>query len=140
MRKILTVGLAAAALAATAASVAAKTSRPQPADILPSYQILSVVQWAGLSPTSLPILRGRYYFVRAVDSRGVELRIVTDAYFGTILSLTPTQPYGVYYSLYGGGARIIQVSQPGKAQAAPQYRYDQGSEVIVVPSQNQKKQ
>lgn len=118
MKKALTIGLAAAALAATLPLVTAG-SLHQPetiaaADAFPPYQVLDTVRSMGLDPIRQPVRRGPYYVLHAYDPRGVEVRVVADAQFGDIVSVEPARALeNAYAPNYVRGPRIIQVPQPG---------------------------
>ena len=65
----------------------------------------------GLAPNSEVLRRGPYYVLHALDTYGVELRVVADAHFGDILSVLPAQPYSLAPD-YVRAPRIIHVPQP----------------------------
>jgi len=88
------------------------------ADAMPAYEILTRVRALALDPIDEPVKRGSYYILHAYDRRGAEVRVVADAHFGDVLSVTPAAlvtpgrgPGTV------GGARIIHVPAPGEEQA-----------------------
>jgi len=87
------------------------------ADAMPPYEILTRVRTLALDPIGEPVRRGPYYILHAYDRRGAEVRVVADAAFGDVLSVTPARlvlpgPGTV------GGARIIHVPLPGEETAA----------------------
>ncbi len=128
MKKRLTLGVIATALAATASFVAAGPRGDVPvavAQVLPHEEIVATVESLGLVPTTRVLRRGPYYVLHALDHRGVELRIVADAALGDILSLTP-----VYIPRYDGGPRIIHVPQP-----AERARRDYESDAAITPGE-----
>lgn len=53
--------------------------------------------------------------LHALDTRGVELHVVADAYFGDILSVWPVRPDSTAPD-YVRVPRIIHVPQPGAAK------------------------
>ena len=137
MKKGLIIGLAATAIAAAVASlvsvgVSAGPLRQGPAtraagndgmaQTLPAHEITASLRAAGLDPNGEPVLRGRYYVLRAVDPRGRQLRVLADAQFGGILSVLPARRASAYPPSYNGGPRIIHVPQPDDAQAEVDYR------------------
>lgn len=77
------------------------------ADVLPAYEILTIVRSMGFDPLSHPLRRGPYYVLNAVDTRGIEMRIVADARVGEVVSVMPVPPPAMYDS----GPRIIHVPQ-----------------------------
>ena len=119
LRRGLTLGLAIAAAGVTF-SVAAHSFKREPAadGLLPVSDVLDSVRQMGLAPNAQPVRRGPYYIVHAIDPRGVELRVVADAQFGDILSVTPAQPYS-FAPNYVRGPRIIHVPQPDEEVALP---------------------
>jgi hypothetical protein len=65
----------------------ASPSAPQPAPLrgfVPPYEILRTVRAAGFDPLAPPLREGTSYVVRAVDFRGVAMRVVVDARSGAI--------------------------------------------------------
>jgi len=77
------------------------------ADVLPAFEILTIVRSMGFDPISHPQRRGPYYVLNAVDTRGIEMRIVADARVGEVVSVMPAPPPAMYDS----GPRIIHVPQ-----------------------------
>ncbi len=57
--------------------------------ILSPYAITSTVQSMGLEPISPPVQRGARYVLRAIDGRGIEVRVAADAWTGRILAVRP---------------------------------------------------
>src|SRR4029077_15619185 len=51
---------------------------------VPPYEILRTVRAAGFDPLAPPLREGTSYVVRAVDFRGVAMRVVVDARSGAI--------------------------------------------------------
>lgn len=112
MKKRLTIGVIVTALAATMSFVAAGPYQDKPvtaADALPRSEIVARVQSLGLVPTTRVLRRGPFYVLHALDRRGTELRVVTDAALGDILSVTP-----VYVPRFDAGPRIIHVPPRGE--------------------------
>lgn len=134
MKKGLIIGLAAAAVAAAVASLVSGGVSAGPlrepvaraddgaAQTKPAHEIAAGVRAAGLDPDGAPVLRGRYYVVRALDRYGREMRVLADAQFGDILSIVSARRAGRYQTSYNGGPRIIHVPQPDDAIAAGDYR------------------
>jgi hypothetical protein len=74
-------------------------------DVLPPYEIMTIVRSTGLHPLDRPLRRGPTYVLHAVGRRGHELRVVVDARFGDILSVRPVAtawrgPPGLTYGPY----------------------------------------
>jgi hypothetical protein len=59
-------------------------------DVLPTHEIVTIVRSTGLTPLDRPLRRGTTYVLRAVGANGREMRVVVDARYGDILSVTPT--------------------------------------------------
>jgi hypothetical protein len=110
LRKRLTIGGIAMALAATVSFVAAEPRRPPgEAAAPPRSDILTNVRLIGLTPTTRPYRRGPFYVLHAVDLRGTQLRVVADPDLGDIVSVTP-----LFAPRFDAGPRIIHVPQPGE--------------------------
>lgn len=81
-----------AALAALATPAAAG-DLPQLAQfigLVPPYEVFAIVRSAGLDPVGQPVRRGPIYVLRAIDDDDREVRVVVDARYGEIVSITPT--------------------------------------------------
>jgi hypothetical protein len=74
-------------------SVGASFSEPLPSSspppgplrgFVPPYEILRTVRAAGFEPLAPPLREGTSYVVRAIDFRGVAMRVVVDARSGAI--------------------------------------------------------
>jgi hypothetical protein len=93
------------------------------ADAMPPYEILTRVRTLALDPIGEPVRRGPYYILHAYDRAGTEVRVVVDAQFGDVLSVTPANlvtPGAGAGTV--GGARIIHIPAVGEeatANAAP---------------------
>ena len=110
MRKRLTIGGMAVALAATVSFVAAEPRQHlSEAAARAESDILTNVRLLGLTPTTPAYRRGPFYVLHAVDLRGTALRVVADAGLGDIVSVTP-----LYALRFDAGPRIIHVPQPGE--------------------------
>ncbi|MBI3705817.1 MAG: hypothetical protein HY244_18635 [Rhizobiales bacterium] len=135
MKRALMIAVAGAALAATLSLVAADPSRRgllTQSVGLPAYEIIANVRAHGLAPISELSLRWPYYVLHAYDPRGIEVRVVIDAQFGDILSVTPARPLATAYTpRYERGARIIQVPQPNEQDEPDAYKDD---EEVVPPA------
>lgn len=138
MKRALTIALAGAAFAA-ALSVAAADPlrRGLLTDVvaLPSYEIVANVRARGLAPISELSLRWPYYVLHAYDPRGIEVRVVLDAQFGDILSVTPARPLATAYTpRYERGPRIIQVPQVGQSDEPAGPSEDEVEEELAPPA------
>ncbi len=115
MKKVLTIGLAGVALAATLSLVPAdslKRGQTTAADALPAAEILTTVRSMGLDPIGDPLRRGHYYVLHAYDPRGIEVRVVADAQLGDIVSVRAAGALNsVYAPRYQRGPRIIHIPQ-----------------------------
>ena len=115
MNKRLTIGIAAAALAAMISLAAAgpyRHDRAHERDLLSPDRIFATVRALGFNPTTQPIRRGPYYVLHAFDPYGIEVRVVADAELGDILSVTD-----VVGPRYDFGPRIIHVPADGKSSS-----------------------
>jgi len=129
VKKTITIGLAATALAATLTLVGASSIKrgpaitAEPADAAAHRTELAVLAM-GLGPLGAPVRRGAFYLVHAVDPRGVEMRVVADAEFGDIIAVTPLHALRAVAAQAPatGGPRIIQVPQPNDQYAAASRR------------------
>jgi hypothetical protein len=75
------------ALAQSPSPPTASPSAPQSAPLrgfVPPYEILRTVRAAGFDPLAPPLREGTSYVVRAIDFRGVAMRVVVDAHSGAI--------------------------------------------------------
>ena len=77
----------ASAFALTTLLLAATSGRaqaPLPVGLVPPYEIMRSVRMAGFHPVAPPLREGPTYAVRAVDFRGILMRVVVDANTGAI--------------------------------------------------------
>jgi len=88
------------------------------ADAMPSYEVLTRVRSLALDPIGQPLRRGPYYILHAYDRRGTEMRVVADAHFGDVISVTPATMLTAPGPGTVGGARIIHVPAPGEDEAS----------------------
>jgi hypothetical protein len=58
-------------------------------DVLPPYEVVTVIRSAGLDPLTRPFLRGRHYVIRAIDRDDREVRVLVDARRGEIVRIVP---------------------------------------------------
>jgi hypothetical protein len=74
---------------------------------VPPYEILRAVRAAGFDPSAPPLRQGTTYVVRAIDFRGVPVRVVVDAHSGAIRDANRIVSgyglYGPYAPPYGPG-------------------------------------
>jgi hypothetical protein len=59
------------------------------ADVIPPYEVFTIIRSMGLRPLGRPHYRGRFYVVHAVDPRGEEVRVVVDAHAARVVSVRP---------------------------------------------------
>jgi hypothetical protein len=124
VKRGLTIGLAIAALGVTISLVTADSSHETTtaADAVPAYQVMTTLREMGFAPNREPVRRGPYYVLHALDRRGVEMRVVADAHFGDIISVTPAR--ASYVVNYYRGPRIIHVPQAGEAEDSGEFDND----------------
>lgn len=91
---------------------------PAAADAMPGYEIVTRVRSLALDPIGQPLRRGPYYILHAYDRRGIEMRVVADAHFGDVISVTPATMLTGPGPGTVGGARIIHVPAPGEDEAS----------------------
>lgn len=94
-------------LAAFAAIVAAQPAQAQPvaADLLPAYEVATIVTSMGMRPVGRPAwIRGRYV-VAAIDRHGREVNVVLDAFDGQVIAVRPLarDSFGAPPPAYGRG-------------------------------------
>ena len=58
-------------------------------EVVPPYEVLTIVRSAGLDPIGQASRRGPIYVLRAIDDDDREVRVVVDARYGDIVSITP---------------------------------------------------
>jgi hypothetical protein len=89
-------------LVATSASAQSPSGFPPSPSLLlrgfvPPYEILRTVRAAGFDPLAPPLRQGTTYVVRAIDLRGVPVRVVVDAHSGAIRDANRiVSGYGLY--------------------------------------------
>lgn len=78
-------------IAAFAVAMAATPSKAQPvaADLLPAYEVSTIVASMGLRPVGRPAWRRGRYVIAAVDGYGREVNVVLDARDGQVLAVRP---------------------------------------------------
>lgn len=101
------------------------------ADAMPAYEILTRVRALALDPIGQPLRRGPYYILHAYDRRGVEMRVVADAHFGDVISVTPASLVTPQGPGTVGGARIIHVPGPDEEKASLEPSDDPDAEEAV---------
>ena len=137
MRNGIICAMTALGFALTPAAAAERVARA--ANVLPSYEILTIVRSTGLNPLGQPTRRGARYLLRALDEGGLEVRVVVDGRVGEILSVTPITiaRRGVDappLSIYDAGPPLDEVGPP-VYEATPQlYEPDQPVVYRPVPS------
>lgn len=74
------------------------------ADILPPYEIVTIVRSMGLNPLERPRWRHGRYVMAATDRSGREVRVVVDAASGQVIRVVPIE-VGYYSGPRGDGVR-----------------------------------
>lgn len=59
------------------------------ADVIPPFEVFTILRSTGLRPLGRPHYRGRSYVVRALDRQGREVQVVVDARAARVVSVTP---------------------------------------------------
>ena len=91
---------------------------PAAGDVISAHEILTRLRSLALDPIGEPLRRGPYYIMHAYDRRGTEMRVVADAHFGDVISVTPATLVSLPGPGTVGGARIIPVPAPGEEEAS----------------------
>lgn len=97
MKRIFAIAVAAAASGLAVAPVSAEPQRLAQVfapDVLPPFEVVTIVRSMGLDPLHRPVWRGGHYVFRALDRRGEEVRVVVDGYRGQVVSVTPAAALG----------------------------------------------
>ncbi len=89
-----------AVLAATWIGVAPAQAQHVAADLLPSYEVATIVASMGMRPLDRPIWRHGRYTVTAIDRYGREVRVVLDARDGQVIAVRPLPRDYVYEPRY----------------------------------------
>src|SRR5690606_7633157 len=74
---------------APAAAEPMRLAQTLAADIVPPYEVFTIIRSMGMRPLGRPHYRGRFYVVHAVDPRGVDVRVVVDAHAARVVSVRP---------------------------------------------------
>jgi hypothetical protein len=74
------------------------------ADILPPYEVVTIVRSMGLNPLERPRWRHGRYVMVATDRAGREVRVVVDAASGQVIRVVPIE-VGYYDGSRGSGVR-----------------------------------
>jgi hypothetical protein len=99
------------------------------AEVLPPYEVVTIVRSAGLDPLTRPFLRGRDYVIRAIDRHGREVRVVVDARRGEIMRVAPVAvasrglTMGPYQRMDGYAPPPDRYVEPGDAGEPPSVVY-----------------
>lgn len=82
-------------VAATWIAIAPAQAQPVAADLLPSYEVATIVASMGMRPLDRPIWRHGRYTVTAIDRYGREVRVILDARDGQVIAVRPlTRDHG----------------------------------------------
>jgi hypothetical protein len=78
-------------LAAFAAALTAAPAQAQPvaADLLPAYEVATIVTSMGMRPVGRPAWLDGRYVVAAIDRHGREVNVVIDAFDGQVIAVRP---------------------------------------------------
>ena len=78
-------------VAAVAAAISAAPVKAQPvaADLLPAYEVSTIIASMGMRPVGRPAWAHGRYVVAAIDRRGREVNVVLDARDGQVLAVRP---------------------------------------------------
>ncbi|ARQ00490.1 PepSY domain-containing protein [Pseudorhodoplanes sinuspersici] len=110
-----------AIFAATLAGAAPAQAQHIAADLLPPYEVSTIVASMGMRPLDRPIWRNGRYVINAIDRNGREVRVVLDAHDGQVIAVRPRMRDYVYEPRYGAPP-----PPPEYPRGAPyEPRYDQ---------------
>jgi hypothetical protein len=111
---------------APAAAEPMRLAQTLAADIVPPYEVFTIIRSMGMRPLGRPHYRGRFYVVHAVDPRGVDVRVVVDAHAARVVSVRPLDRQAAreydgpsVYRRYDPGPP--PVSGPRVIEAEPRY-------------------
>jgi hypothetical protein len=97
-----------AAVSAFAQSPTAPSASQLPLHgFIPPFEILRTVRAAGFDPLAPPLRQGTIYVVRAIDFRGVTMRVVVDARSGVIRDANRIIPGPGLYGPYALGPNAV---------------------------------
>lgn len=88
-QRLLLAALAALALTAPAAAEPMRMAQAGAPDLLPPYEVITIVRSTGFDPLGKPIRRGPNYVLRAVDEYDREVDVVVGAHSGEVISVRP---------------------------------------------------
>jgi hypothetical protein len=74
------------------------------ADVLPPYEVSTIVRSMGLTPLDRPYWRNGRYVLTATDRSGRQVRVVVDSYSGQVIRVRPLD-VGYYEGPRGDGVR-----------------------------------
>lgn len=118
--------------AGAAAADTVRLAQGYGAQVIPPFEVFTIVQSIDLRPLGRPYLRGRSYVLHAVDRRGEEVRVVVDAYAARVMSVTPVHrgaaaddegplPPDPESRPLPGGPRVIEADPRYVPPASPRY-------------------
>ena len=90
-----------AALAVTLIGVAPAQAQHIAADLLPPYEVSTIVASMEMRPLDRPVWRNGRYVVNAIDRHGREVRVILDAQDGQVIAVRPRMRDYVYRPRYG---------------------------------------
>lgn len=118
------------ALAATLIGVAPVKAQHVAADLLPPYEVSTIIASMGMRPLDRPVWRNGRYVVNAIDRNGREVRVILDAHDGQVIAVRPRMRDYVYEPRYGAPPPPPE-AYPRGAPYDP--RYDQRYGAPPVP-------
>lgn len=100
------------------------------ADVLPPYEVSTIVRSMGLTPLDRPYWRNGRYVLTATDRSGRQVRVVVDSYSGQVIRVRPMD-VGYYEGPRGDGVRPDPydpryAAPPPPPRAIPNPGYGQG--------------
>jgi hypothetical protein len=110
--------LAALALSSSIAFAGGAQAQGFAADLMPPYEVTTVITSMGMRPIGRPAWRGGRYIVAAVDRNGREVYVVLDARDGQVIAVRPMAGYGPQQQ-YGYDPRYAPPPPPGYPRSGP---------------------
>lgn len=120
-----------AVFAATLLGAAPAQAQHVAADLLPPYEVSTIVASMGMRPLDRPIWRNGRYVIDAIDRNGREVRVVLDAHDGQVIAVRPRMREYGYEPRYAPPPPPPPQAYPRGAPYDP--RYDQRYGVPPMP-------
>jgi hypothetical protein len=110
--------LAALAVSSSIAFAGGAQAQGFAADLMPPYEVTTIITSMGMRPIGRPAWRAGRYIVAAVDRNGREVNVVLDARDGQVIAVRPMAGYGPQQQ-YGYDPRYAPPPPPGYPRSGP---------------------